>query len=61
MRQSPLRAFAQAAPLAVIPSILLTTPDQTPHRRRWQTLYWLSVNWKNAFGVLAGFRDYDDR
>jgi hypothetical protein len=24
-------------------------------------LYWLSVNWKNAFGVLAGFRDYDDR
>jgi hypothetical protein len=37
MRQSPLRAFAQAAPLAVIPSILLTTPDQTPHRRRWQT------------------------
>jgi hypothetical protein len=25
------------------------------------TMYWLSVNWKNAFGALAGFRDYGDR
>jgi hypothetical protein len=24
-------------------------------------MYWLSVNWKIAFGALAGFRDYGDR
>jgi hypothetical protein len=24
-------------------------------------VFWFSVNWKDAFGALAGFRDYDDR